>query len=249
MNIALIGYGKMGNIIERIARARGHTIKAIIDPNIKGNGVHSEITEAALKDIDVCLDFTHPSVVIENIEKAAKLGKNIVVGTTGWYDQLDDVKNAVKKSNVGLIYSGNFSIGVNIFLKIIENAAKLINNAPEYDIFAYELHHNQKADSPSGTAKMIGDILIKNIERKNKIATERLDRKISQDEIHFASVRGGTIPGTHVIGFDSAADTIELTHTARNREGFALGAVMAAEFIKGKKGVYGIDDLMKNIMK
>lgn len=246
MNIALIGYGKMGHILEQIANARGHNIKSIIDPNI--SGAHKEISESSLKDVDVCIDFTHPSVVVENIKKAAKLGKNLVVGTTGWYGKLEEVKGMVQKSKIGLIYSGNFSIGVNIFLKIMENAAKLINNAPEYDVFAYELHHSQKADSPSGTARMIGDILIKNIERKKKIATERLDRKINPEELHFASVRGGSIPGTHVVGFDSAADTIELKHTARNREGFALGSIMAAEFIKGKKGFYGIDDLMKNIM-
>ena len=201
-----------------------------------------------MKDVDLCIDFTNPESVIKKIEKISKFKKNIVVGTTGWYNDLDNVKEIVDKSGIGFIYATNFSIGVNMFFKIVENAAKIVNKIEDYDIFGYELHHNKKVDSPSGTAKTIGNILIKNIDRKEKLVFDKLDRKIKPEELHIASIRSGSIPGTHVVGFDSSADTIELSHVARNREGFALGAVMAAQWINGKKGFYDIDDLMKEII-
>lgn len=246
VNIALIGYGKMGHIIEDIAKKRGHQIKVIIDPNC--DRAEKEITKQNLKDVDVCIDFTHPSVVIENIKKISGLGKNIVVGTTGWYKRMDEVKAIIKKNKTGLIWSGNFSIGVNAFFRIVEEASKIFNNLSDYDVMVHETHHNQKADSPSGTAAMLGKIIIDNIKRKNKIVTERLDRTIESNELHVSSSRLGSIPGIHEVFFDSQADTIELKHTARTREGFALGSIMAAEFIAKKKGFYSIEDLMKNIV-
>jgi len=247
MNIAIIGYGKMGHEIEKAARDRGiSTIR--IDPNAEGAD-YREISRESLKDADVCVEFTNPDVVVGNIEKVSKLGKNIVVGTTGWYGSMDKVKGVVKNAGIGLIWSGNFSIGVNAYFKIIEQAGKIMNNIKDYDVFVHEFHHSQKADSPSGTAVMIGKIIIENMERKNKVVTEELKRKIEPNELHISSTRGGSIPGTHIVGFDSAADTIELKHTARNRSGFALGAVMAAEWIKGRKGFYDINDLMKDIVQ
>src|SRR3989338_10674746 len=218
MNIAIIGYGKMGHEIEKITRAKGMNIISIIDPN-SSSANYREINEESLHNVDVCIDFTEPGAVMENIRKISKLGKCIVVGTTGWYDHLEESKSIVSQSNVGFIYASNFSIGVNIFFKIIENAARIINSIDSYDVFGYEVHNSRKLDAPSGTAKAIEQILVKNIQRKK--------------EVPFASVRSGTVPGTHVVGFDSAADTIELKHTARNREGFAIGAVMAAEWING----------------
>ena len=161
---------------------------------------------------------------------------------------MDDVKKIVERAGTGLIWSGNFSIGVNVYFKIIENAAKIINNISDYDVFVHEFHHKNKADSPSGTAVMIGNILTDNIDRKKRVVTEELKRKIEPDELHISSTRGGSVPGTHIVGFDSAADTIELKHTARSRQGFAVGAVMAAEWINGKKGFYDINDLMKEII-
>ena len=247
MNIAIIGYGKMGKEIEKIAKAKGITIKAIVDPNYE-NATHKEINEESMKEIDVCVDFTHPDNVVDNIKKISEFKKNIVVGTTGWYDQMDDIKSLIETTGNSLIWSGNFSLGVNIFFKIIEDAAKAMNKFNDYDVFVHEFHHNQKADSPSGTAVMIGNILKDNMDRKNKIVTEELKRKIEPDELHISSTRSGSIPGTHIVGFDSTADTIELKHTARGRQGFALGAVMAAEWIKGKKGFYNIEDMMGNII-
>lgn len=245
MNIAIIGYGKMGHEIEKIAKSKGIKVVSIIDPT-ENNATHKEINEESMRNVDVCIDFTTPDSVINNIQEISKFRKNVVVGTTGWHDKIDEVRNIIKKSGIGLIYASNFSIGVNIFFKIVENAAKIIDKVEDYDIYGYELHHNKKIDSPSGTAKTIGEIIIKNIKRKNKLVYDKIERKIELNELHFASVRAGSIPGTHVVGFDSSADTIELKHTARNREGFAAGALMAAQWIKGKKGFYTIDNMMES---
>ena len=233
MNIAIIGYGKMGHEIEKMARARGIIVKSIIDYSNSGANFR-EINEESMKNVDVCIDFTAPNAVVDNVKKISKFGKNIVVGTTGWNERLDEVRNIVTDRDMGFIYASNFSIGVNIFFRIVENAAKIINKIDAYDVYGYELHHSKKLDSPSGTAKSIEKILINNIKRKK--------------EVHFASLRSGFIPGTHVVGFDSSTDTIELKHTARNREGFALGAIMAAEWINGRKGFFEINDMMKEII-
>lgn len=246
MKIAIMGYGNMGREVEKAAKARGIAVKSIIDPNV--SGACRGINEESMLDVDVCIDFTSPNSVVGNAEKISKFRKNMVIGTTGWYDSIDKVRNIAKKANIGIIYGSNFSIGVNIFFKIVEDAAKLVDKIEDYDVYGYELHHNKKIDSPSGTAKSIGEILVKNIKRKNKLLFDRIGRKIGPGELHFASVRAGSIPGTHVVGFDSSADTIELKHSARNREGFAAGALMAAQWIHKKKGLYNINDMMESIV-
>lgn len=246
MNIAIIGYGKMGREIERVAKLKGINVLSIIDPS--GSGTHRQIDDSSMRDVDVCIDFSTPNAVVSNIEKISRFRKDMVIGTTGWNDKIGKVKNIVSRSRIGVIYASNFSIGVNIFFKIVENAARLVNELEDYDIYGCELHHNKKIDSPSGTAKTIGGILIKNIRRKSKLVFSMIGRKIAPNELHFASVRAGSIPGTHIVGFDSSADTIELKHEARNREGFASGAIMAAKWINGKKGFYTIDDFMKKIL-
>ncbi len=247
MNIAIIGYGNMGKMVEQAALSRGHAIKSIIDPK-EQKATHSEINSSALKNVDVCIDFTLPAVVLENIRKVSGLKKNIVVGTTGWNDKAEEAKGIVAENKIGLIYASNFSIGVNIFYRIVENAAKIFNRFDDYDSYVYELHHRRKHDAPSGTAKSIGEILVKNLDRKKALLFEQLNRKINDDELHVASIRAGAIPGTHVVGFDSEADNIEMRHEARSRKGFAVGAVLAAEWIHGKKGFYTINDMMKEIV-
>lgn len=247
MNIAIIGYGKMGKEIEAAAKLRNINVASIIDPESK-DAMFKEITAESLEGADVAIDFTHPSAAVENIKKACMLKKNIVVGTTGWYERMDEVEAAVRKSGNGLIWSGNFSVGVNIFFRIAANAAKIIDKFDSYDVMVHEFHHKEKADSPSGTAAMIGKILTDNIARKNRIVTEELKRKIRPDEIHVSSTRGGHMPGTHIIDFDSFADTIELRHTVRSRQGLAIGALMAAEWLEGRKGFFTIDDFMKTVI-
>ena len=248
MMIAIVGFGGMGQVVEQTAKQRGHEVVSIIDPNAEG-ATHKEIGIDSTAKADVCIDFTQPSVAMENIAKYCELGKSAVIGTTGWYEHLDKAKESVEKAGIGLLWAGNFSLGVNTFYRIIEAASKAIDKLPEYDVMALERHHNKKKDSPSGTAKMIEKILLENIKRKEKAVEEKLDRQIDENELHFASIRGGHTPGIHSVIFDSSADTIELTHTNRNREGLALGAVKAAEFLEGKKGFFGIDDLMKDILE
>jgi len=251
MRIAIIGYGKMGHEIEEAARQKEMDIVTIDRDTGTGKKVadFKEINEQSLKDVDVCIDFTHPDSAVENIKKISALGKNIVMGTTGWYNHMDEVKKIIKDTNIGFIWSGNFSIGVNMFFRMVESAAKVVNSVEDYDIFLHEFHHKNKADKHSGTAEMIAKILVENISRKDKVLYNHLGSKINDNELHVSSTRCGNIPGTHIVGFDSLADTIELKHTARNRKGFALGAVLAAEFIHGKKGFFNIDDMMKEIIK
>ena len=245
MRIALIGYGRMGKAVEKVALERNHVIISI-DP-LDSTATFKEINAEALKDVDVCIDFSSPSVVLNNAKLVSFLGKNLVVGTTGWYSDMDKMKESVK--DIGFLWSGNFSIGMNVFFHAVKETAKVMNNLPEYDAAVYEIHHNQKKDSPGGSAQIIGKIIVDNMDRKKKIVGDRFtERKPEADELHVASVRCGSIPGTHTVLFDCPVDTIELKHIARGREGFAFGAVLAAEFINKKKGFFGIEDLMKTII-
>lgn len=241
MNIALIGYGNMGQEVEKAINEGGkHTVVSVSFRQLS-DGLDIE----GIKKADVAIDFTAPQVVMANIERAAKLGKNIVVGTTGWYDDVSRVKQIVEKNNIGLVYGQNFSIGANIFFAIVDHASSLFHKFEGYDVYGYEVHHKGKKDSPSGTAKKLADIVMKNMPQKKRLQTEKLDRQIEAEELHFASIRGGRNPGFHEITFDSPADEIRLSHQAHSRRGFALGAIMAAEFIHGKKGLHTFDELFK----
>ncbi|MBA3815377.1 MAG: 4-hydroxy-tetrahydrodipicolinate reductase [Parachlamydiaceae bacterium] len=239
MKIALIGYGKMGKMVEMAAKSKGYSITAIIDPHLENN----IITKDSVNTADVCIDFTNPSSALDNIKALASLGKNIVMGTTGWYNDIDGVKRIVEQANIGFLYSPNFSIGVALFLEIVSQAAALISPFDAYDVGGYEIHHSQKADFPSGTAKAISQRLLSNIPRKKEVIYQ-INHKILPDQIHFTCLRNGSTPGTHSVSFDSPADTITLTHTARSREGFALGAIQAAEWLNGKKGFFTLDDML-----
>jgi 4-hydroxy-tetrahydrodipicolinate reductase len=234
MKIALIGYGKMGHEIETIAREQGDTIVRAFD-------IDSKVTPEALADADICIEFSTPDAVIENIRTAVKARKDIVIGTTGWYDRLSEVQELVKES--GLLYSSNFSLGVNIYFRMISRAAELMNKASEYDPFIHEIHHRQKADSPSGTALHLSKLLLAAIDRKKAILTKPPEGRIMPDALHVSSTRTGYEVGTHIVGFDSEADLIELRHVAKNRKGFALGALTAARWLRGRKGVYTMDDV------
>lgn len=237
----------MGHEIERLAKSKGIEVVSIIDPT-DPNATHREISEDALKDADVALEFTRANVVVKNIASLAKLKKNIVVGTTGWYDQLEKVREIVYQNGIGLIYSPNFSLSVNLFYRIVENACRLLSKIQGYDVFIYEIHHNKKADSPSGTAKKIAEIVLKNFENKKKIIDTKLERAIDLDELHLVSIRAGYFPGIHVIGFDSEFDTIKIEHYAKSRAGFAQGALLAAEWIKDKKGIFTMEDFLNSLL-
>ena len=239
MKIALIGYGKMGQEIEQvIADSKAHEIVSVSfrkdSDSLDLNGI---------KKADVAIDFTSPEIVMDNIRQVSDLGVNMVVGTTGWYDQLSEVKKMVEEGDIGLIYGQNFSIGANAFFKIVDYASSLFAKYEQYDVYGQEVHHKGKKDSPSGTAKKLAEIIIKNSPNKTSLQTDRLDRQISDSELHFSSVRGGNNPGYHEITFDSMADEISLSHKARGRRGFAEGAIVASEFIKNKKGFYDFSDI------
>lgn len=241
MKIALVGFGKMGKEVDRLIKEGGQ--HEIVSTSFK---TRDDVwDEAGLKQADVVIDFTSPEVVVENIKEVAAMGKNVVVGTTGWYDSMDQVKKIVKKYKIGLIYAQNFSLGANIFFRIVAYAAKLFAKFGSYDVYGLEIHHTGKKDSPSGTALRIAKEILDNFPIKKTIQKEKLDRQIKSDELHFASVRGGRNPGFHQIVFDSQADSITLSHAAHNRTGFAQGAIIAAEFVKGKKGLYNFDEVFK----
>lgn len=246
MNIAILGYGQMGQKAKEYALIRGHKVDIIIDP-INTEATHKNIKDANLSKIDLILDFSSSKAVVENVKIAASLHKKIVIGTTGWYEQINEVKKIAEENNIGVLWSSNFSIGVNMYYKIIEKASSLINQYDEYDIWGTELHHNNKADSPSGTTIEVAKILLENIDRKNKVVYDKLDRKINPNEIHFSSTRGGPINFSHTVGFDSESDTITLIHTARDRGGYALGSIKGAEWLKDKKGFYSMEDFLNNI--
>jgi 4-hydroxy-tetrahydrodipicolinate reductase len=248
VKIIISGYGRMGRIIEKAAEQRGHVIIATIDP-IASDASEKSLSKKILNEVDVVIDFSIPATAIKNADAVCSAGKKIVIGTTGWYSDMDKMKALSEKNRSAVLWSGNFSLGVNIFFSILDKTAQIMNSFTEYDPFIHEFHHNQKADSPSGTAVMLGDILLKNIDRKTSIVSEELKRKINPEELHISSTRGGSIPGTHLVAFDSLVDTIELRHIARGREGFAAGAVAAAEWLEDRTGFFNINDMMQDIIE
>ncbi len=242
MNCALIGYGKMGREVERVAKERGVRIAKVFD--VDTNQAGAGLTKEALKQVDVCIEFSTPEAVMQNIHAVAEAGKNIVVGTTGWYDRLDEVRKLVKAKKIGFLYASNFSLGVNIFSQIVMDAAHLFDKHAGYDVAIQETHHRGKADSPSGTALSIASLVLQNFRRKSEIVSAAPREPLRAHQLHIASMRVGSVTGRHSVVFDSDADMVELVHTAKNRAGFALGAVVAAEWLKGKKGFFTMRDVL-----
>jgi 4-hydroxy-tetrahydrodipicolinate reductase len=258
MKIAIVGYGKMGKIIEQVACDQGHTIAAVVDPVqegaslLTGARISGSVAEAGnIDSVDAAIEFTQPAAAAANIIALAERKIPTVSGTTGWHGQMEQVKRAVEAAGSSLLWSSNFSIGVNLFYRIAWYAAGLVNEFPEFDVGGFEAHHNKKLDSPSGTAKVLAEGVLSRIERKKKIVWETLDRRPGPEEFHFPSLRMGSVPGQHSVFFDSPADTIEITHTARSREGFASGAVRAAQWLVSgakRRGVFTIDEMLKDIL-
>lgn len=259
MKIAMIGYGKMGHMIKDIAEKRGSEVITIdsFDKNADYLASNADDVAKAVKEsnADIAIDFTHPSGVLGNMKAVLPLGIPLVVGTTGWYDKIEEVTKLVKDTNNNLFWAGNFSIGVNMFYRIVENATRLLSEYEEYDVAVWEAHHNQKADSPSGTAIEIARRIMAENKSKTEIVDDAFRTRPLPNQLHVSSTRIGSTPGTHKVYFDSPADTIELTHTVRNREGLAMGAVRATEWLfegleKGKlqKGqVFTMDDYLADL--
>ena len=236
MKIALIGYGKMGHAIEQIALQRGHEIVSVIDVNNQ-----EDFTSDAFKSADVAIEFSMPAVAMDNYLRAFAAGVPVVSGTTGWLEHLPEIKEACKAGQT-FFYASNFSLGVNIFFALNKYLAKIMNDFPAYDVRMVETHHVHKLDAPSGTAITLAEGLIDNIERKNKWVE---GKDPAEDEIGICSVREGEVPGIHTVIYESDVDTISITHDAKSRMGFALGAVIAAEFTCGKKGFLTMQDMLK----
>lgn len=235
MNIALIGYGKMGKTIEHIALQRGHQVVLKIS-----SANQHELTTDNLQKADAVIEMTLPEAAKENVMLCLKAGVPVTSGTTGWNLDIPEANKAAEDYNTAFLYTSNYSVGVNIFFEVNRLLAKLMRTQPEYDVHMKEVHHTQKKDSPSGTAITLANQVLDQVTRKTKWSEEEK----GEDVLHITALREEGVPGTHTVTYTSAIDDIEITHTAHNRNGFALGAVLAAEFIAGKKGVFTMKDVL-----
>lgn len=230
MKIALVGYGAMGRLIESLAKDKGHEIVAVIDE--ADAGLSADELAVRLRGADVAIDFTSADAVLRNVEACCLAGVALVEGTTGWNAELEKVRSIVADHSGAFVFGANFSIGVNLFYKIAARAAELFSKFSEYEAFIEERHHSRKKDAPSGTALKLKSIVAEHI----------------KNDFSVSATRAGNIPGTHSVGFDGPADQILLTHTARTREGFAAGAILAAEWLHGKKGFWEFTEMMEEII-
>jgi 4-hydroxy-tetrahydrodipicolinate reductase len=228
MKIALLGYGKMGQLVEQAAQAKGHQIVARFSRQL---GMAQD-RQQDLKQADLAIDFSQAACVLPHLELCLALGKPLIIGTTGWEEQYSFAKEMVAQHKGSCLYAPNFSIGVYLFQQIVAYAASLMQPFKDYDVSGIEYHHRQKLDKPSGTAKALSQNLLKHMPRVQ--------------DFSFSSVRCGHIPGTHTLHFDSPVDTLVLTHEARNRQGFAHGAIVAAEWLLNRQGFFSIDDMMQD---
>ena len=236
MKIAIVGYGKMGKTIEQLALSRGHEVGLVIDLHNK-----SELSIQNLRSVDVAIEFSQPESAYENIIQCFNSGIPVVSGTTGWLDRMDEIKLLCKEMDGALFYASNYSIGVNIFFEINKQLAKMMNNFSGYKVSMEEIHHTQKLDAPSGTAITLANGILSNVDRKERWVNEPTDE---QSELSIISKRIDEVPGTHSISYQSSIDTIDIKHTAHSRLGFAEGALEAAEWIIGKKGYFGMKDML-----
>lgn len=227
MKVAIIGNGKMGKIVDRIAAGRGHEIVARIGR--EGNEAAAALTPERLAGAQVAIEFTSPAAAPANLRRLIEIGVPVVTGTTGWYEHLDEIKRRVRQHDGAMVYGANFSIGMNLFFRLAREAARLFSAYEEYDPFLFEHHHRFKKDAPSGTALVIAEAMRQSYHDRTPAPV---------------SVRAGYVPGTHEIGFDSEADTVTMTHTARSRDGFAAGAVFAAERIEKWRGCFEFSQLL-----
>lgn len=242
MKIAIVGYGRMGHLIEEIAKERGHKIVSIIDADNV-----SDFNTEGFRSADVAIEFTTPGTAVSNILASFAAGVPVVVGTTGWADSLPDIKDMCEKGSGTLLWSSNFSIGVNLFRAFNRYVAEVMDDFPEYTPSMTEIHHIHKLDHPSGTAITLAEEIVEEVGRINRWEEPRPGHEIPADALPVDHVREGEVPGTHIITWDSAVDTITLRHEAKSRRGFAFGAVRAAEWLKGKTGFFTMGDMLSDV--
>lgn len=239
--ILLIGYGAMGRELERLAPTAQCEIVGIVDVD--------RPLSAITHDFDVAIDFTQPDAVIENVRAITERGMNMVIGTTGWHERMEEVAAMQRSASTGVIVGSNFSVGVQLFFQLVQDAASLINELDEFDVMLHEWHHKRKKDSPSGTAITAADIVLSAIDRKTRIETEAQHGTIDPASLHVSSTRGGEVVGRHQLTIDGPSDTIDIIHNAKNRHGFAKGALLAATWIHGKQGMYDFTDVFTDIIR
>jgi len=238
--IALVGYGAMGKEIEALAAAHGCEIVATFD-------IDRPLTTLSDASFDVAIDFSLSDAVVSNVRTLAHLQRPVVIGTTGWYAQLPDVTSIVNSAGIGCVWGSNFSVGVQMFLRIVRAASMLANDAPEYDVMVHEWHHHRKKDSPSGTAIAIASTIVDEMQRKHAMEIETQHDRINPHALHVTSTRGGDVIGRHMVTIDSPFDTIDLVHNAKSRRGFAQGALLAATWIAGRRGVYDFTEIFPEV--
>lgn len=242
MNVALVGMGQMGRAVEAEAAARDHAIVARFD----SSRPFAEAAPGALADAEVAIDFSLPDVALSHIRQYCQWQQPAVMGTTGWYDDMDTVRQWVDTNGATLLYAANFSLGVALLRRAVASVLPLLNELPDYDGFIHEIHHTNKVDSPSGTARMLADLLLGGMDRKTHIETETQHGRIDPEALHVTATRGGTVFGEHEVSLDSPYDRVTLAHRAKNRRGFAFGAVRAAEWLvdRPRTGLFSLDDVL-----
>lgn len=247
MKLALFGYGRMGRIVEEVARARGHEVTVILDEDTNPGG--AGITEQALAGAKMAIDFSVAAAVPANARRAAQLGVGLVVGTTGWDAEREAVERAVRSAGTGLLTAANFSVGMLVFTRIVQAAARMVNRLDQYDVHLWEAHHRHKADHPGGTARALASLLVETLDRKEGWSTAlEPGAPIDPKMLQVSVARVGELAGVHVVGIDGPDDRIELRHEARSRRGFALGAVLGAEWLAGRSGVYALGDMADDLL-
>ena len=234
--IAIIGYGQMGRELAQHAPQMECEVSAICDVDTPFSTLDPAI-------YDVAIDFTQPEAVLSHVRTAADHQRNLVIGTTGWLENVDVVRAHQESSGIGLLYGSNFSMGIHVFLHIVSRAASMIDALDTYDVMIHEWHHRRKKDSPSGTALSTADVVLQHLQRKNRISTETEHAAIDPAALHVTSTRGGEVVGRHMVTIDGPQDSIEITHTAKNRSGFAIGALAAARWLDGRHGFYTFADV------
>ena len=242
MKIALVGAGQMGKAVARVAPSRGHDVVAQFDSGAPFLEAPAESLNAA----DVAVDFSLPSLALDHIRRYCEWQQPAVVGTTGWYDEMEAVEQLVDEHDASLLYAPNFSLGVAVVRRALEAVAPLLNELDDYDPFVQEVHHTKKVDSPSGTAQMLGELLVDGLDRKNYVESETQHQRIDPEAVHVTSTRAGSVFGEHTVTFDGPYDQIAVEHRAKNRQGFAAGALRAAEWLKGRQGLFSLDDVLRD---
>lgn len=254
MRIGIIGYGRMGKIVEEIARERGHEIAAIVDPRTEG-ATHSQVDADTLKGLEGVIEFSLPEGILPRLKLYAQAGLKAVVGTTGWNGELGEGRAVFEKAassggRAALLTGSNFSPGAHMLFRLAAKLSQMLNRLPSYDIMIHEYHHARKIDSPSGTALSLAKAVLDHSQRKKQIVTEPINgAPISEDELHVTSTRGGSIPGIHSLLADGIYDSLELVHNARGREGFAEGSVLALEWLENRNSCFSADDFFDDLFQ